>query len=182
MNLCSHQLGAAVLTVGWLLQTGNSQATNGPCLLQVDGQTYLKGTCKISIEKGGSFSIQASNDRNNKHRAGVKREGPSSAKGVWNGVGGTNKFEQLGELTRRGACWTNDRATICAWRKGIKKHRILNGAKPAVIRHRVKKTRGQRIDQVIAFVLCFRSGSGRLAAAVKAKPGKRITLRSAGNR
>lgn len=86
----------------------------GRCLLEVDGRRYISGACRIDMEKGGSFQIYDLKKRG--YFAYVDVNG-STAEGYWNEEPGANHAHSpLGTLTRDGACWTNDRAKVCAWR------------------------------------------------------------------
>lgn len=91
-------------------------ASPGRCLLQVGGKYNLNGTCNIEHSEGGSFSIGADDAKPSLYFAYVEiNEGV--ARGFWNGpVAESHAHEPLGPLTRRGACWVNKDAKVCAWR------------------------------------------------------------------
>lgn len=83
----------------------------GKCRLVVDGVRHIEGQCDVALIADGSFKIVATNG----YAAMVDREG-STAEGSWNGDPESMYLgEELGNLTRRGACWVNERAEICAW-------------------------------------------------------------------
>ena len=89
----------------------------GRCLLEVDGVKYISGRCNITfIEKGtGSFEIEEIR-KGGFYFAQVLIDS-DGARGYWNGErAATHAHNSLGVLERDGACWTNDRARICAWR------------------------------------------------------------------
>lgn len=107
-------IGVALVTFGVIPHV---QAFPGKCLLAVDGKTYLNGICSIAMSGDGSFSIA---DRRIKsgHFAYVSVDRANGrAQGYWNGVEAErHAHDDLGFLTKQGACWTNDRARICAYR------------------------------------------------------------------
>ena len=83
----------------------------GRCRLVVDGVRHIEGQCDVALLADGSFKIVATNG----YAAMVDREG-STAQGSWNGDPESMYLgEELGNLTRRGACWVNERTEICAW-------------------------------------------------------------------
>jgi hypothetical protein len=85
---------------------------SGRCRLVVLGTTYMDGACRVSMETDGSFQIMALDES---YFAYVFRDGPE-AEGHWNETpGSTHAHTSLGTLRRRGACWENDRASVCAW-------------------------------------------------------------------
>ena len=114
------QAAAALLLLGTLGWTSPGLAMPGKCLLSVDGKIYLNATCNIDISASdGSFSIGTGESSREKHFA-VVNVGPVKRRaiGYWNGVLGEDRaHESLGILVRRGACWINARARICATRK-----------------------------------------------------------------
>ena len=88
--------------------------SNGRCLLQVKGATLIQGACGIDSYKGGSFTIYEHRGRTG-YFAMVQRDG-AIAQGYWSGSReSTHAQDELGELTRRGACWQNVDAKVCAW-------------------------------------------------------------------
>ena len=105
------------------------RADEGRCLIKVNGRTFLKGTCNIEIRAGGSFTVGVGDQSRSKHFAYVNLDSTSGkAQAYWNGSNPGNDHAGeliLDELTRRGACWSNNekkkrkKATtmICAWRE-----------------------------------------------------------------
>ncbi|MDD1568451.1 MULTISPECIES: hypothetical protein [Bradyrhizobium] len=93
-------------------------ANEGRCLVVVDGHTFLKGRCNIEIGTGGSFTVGVGDKSRSEHFAYVTLDGGTDAAvGYWNGVAAeSHADEHLGPLKRKGACWSNSRARICAWR------------------------------------------------------------------
>lgn len=104
-----------IIVVAALLASGVAWAAPGKCLLVVDGRTYLNGPCPVSIDKDGSFSVGTGPRAS--YFAYVNVDGSGSAKGYWNEErAATHAHSDLGDLRRNGACWTNERAIVCAWR------------------------------------------------------------------
>ena len=99
-----------------LLWSGAAHAVTGQCVLVVDGKTYLNGPCPMTLEKGGDFTIGSDGKTMSKHFAMVSIDKASgTGDGWWNGPeGGGHAHDKLGLLTRKGACWTNERAKVCA--------------------------------------------------------------------
>jgi hypothetical protein len=96
---------------------GAAQAKSGKCLLEVDNRPLLLGTCNIDMQADGSFSVGTSGSTSSTHFAFVQVNQNGSALGYWNGEEReSHAHEPLGALKRQGACWTNDKAKVCAWR------------------------------------------------------------------
>jgi hypothetical protein len=92
-------------------------AAPGRCVLRVEGHTYLNGPCNIDLEPGGDFEISPLREVNPYYFAYVTLTGSplGTAMGSWNGKDAENHaHDDLGTLTRKGACWSNARAEICA--------------------------------------------------------------------
>jgi hypothetical protein len=108
--ICCAGIVAGATTSGW--------ADEGRCLITVDGRTFLKGRCNIQIRSGGSFTVGVGDQSRSEHFAYVALDGGADAAvGYWNGVAAeSHADEHLGPLKRKGACWSNSRARICAWR------------------------------------------------------------------
>jgi hypothetical protein len=94
-------------------------AAEGRCLIAVEGHTYLKGGCNISMEAGGSFKVGVGEESRSKYFAYVMLDtDPGNGHGYWNGVEAEDHaHKDLGLLKRKGACWSNARAKVCAWRQ-----------------------------------------------------------------
>lgn len=94
-----------------------AHAFTGRCRLEVSGKTYLNGPCNITTERGGSFQIGTGETRRSKYFAFVYVDAEGAAEGYWNGtVTDDRAHERLGPLTRKGACWVNEDAKVCAER------------------------------------------------------------------
>ena len=113
---------AVTLAVALLVQTHASFAAEAEednsriasCRLIVDGSEYISGRCRFRpMGNDGSFQIMGGNG---KYFAQVHVSVPGSGTGYWNQEAYANHaHSDLGDLTREGACWTNERASVCAW-------------------------------------------------------------------
>jgi hypothetical protein len=95
-------------------------AEPGKCVLRVDGHTYLNGPCDINLEGGGSFQITPPTEVTPYYFAYVNlnTSPPRTATGAWNGEeADSHAGDDLGTLTRKGACWSNTHAIVCAYSK-----------------------------------------------------------------
>lgn len=101
-------------------QVSAEEGTPGECLLEVSGVKYIDGRCRILMFPGGSFQINGHGK--SFHFAIVNLdEDKGAATAHWNGrVRESHAHEQLGQVRRRGACWENAEARICAWRLGTR--------------------------------------------------------------
>jgi hypothetical protein len=106
------QLLIAALTAGALSAPAAAAPT---CLLQVDGQRYIDGSCHVN-EVAHGFLIAGPS----RHIAVVWPDKIDSSRGraAWDGKN-HNKPAQavpLGEVRRDGiSCWRNTRARLCVW-------------------------------------------------------------------
>jgi hypothetical protein len=96
------------------------EKVRGECLLNVSGVKYIDGKCDIHLYPGGSFQINGIGKAF--HFAMVNLDADKRvATANWNGVvPESHAHEQLGQMTRTGACWGNAEARICAWRMGTR--------------------------------------------------------------
>ncbi|MGO4738651.1 hypothetical protein AB4099_19035 [Bosea sp. 2KB_26] len=105
----------AIIFAMAMVASGTAMAAPGRCLLVVDGKTYLNGPCPVDVSKDGGFSIGTGPKAS--YFAYVTIDRPGVAKGYWNEErGASHAHTDLGELRRNDACWTNDKAIVCAWR------------------------------------------------------------------
>lgn len=90
------------------------------CTLMVKGKSYIEGECLFEADPDGSFRISAKD-----YFAYVNvNAGGKTAEASWNAdPKATHAHATLGTLTRKGACWENANARVCA--------RALTGAKAA---------------------------------------------------
>ena len=106
-----------LLTTIFLLFTAITYAQSsksGRCLLEVNGKKYISGACKIEMDKDGSFRIY---DLRKRGYFAYVTMSETVALGYWNGIEkGSHAHDDLGELSRDGACWKNGKAKVCAWR------------------------------------------------------------------
>lgn len=92
-----------------------SQSFRGKCLLEVEGKKYLNGSCDITMEDDGSFSIGLYEPIT--YFAMVSVTGKNVGEGFWNAKkGATHAHDSLGNLFRKGACWQNENVKACAWK------------------------------------------------------------------
>ena len=112
-------LSAVAVLLAVTVATTPVQAAEGRCLITVKRHTYLKGRCDINIQSGGSFTVGVGEQSRSKHFAYVTLDSePGKASGYWNGTeGDDHAHEALGSLKRRGACWSNSSAKVCAWQE-----------------------------------------------------------------
>src|SRR4051812_48379533 len=112
---------ALVCCAGLVTATATSaRADEGRCLIAVKGRVFLKGRCNIEIQRGGSFTVGVSDQSRSEHFAYVALDGGANAAaiGYWNGIEAeSHAHEALGTLKRKGACWSNRHARICAWQR-----------------------------------------------------------------
>lgn len=111
-------IGAVCLGVIIAAGATSGRAEEGRCLIAVRGKTYLKGLCNIEIRAGGNFTVGVGEKSRSEYFAYVNPEGdPDRAQGYWNGRDAEiNAGSDLGTLKRKGACWSNRHAKVCAWR------------------------------------------------------------------
>jgi hypothetical protein len=114
----SSALYIAYAVVFVVATAGSSWADEGRCLIAVDRHVFLKGRCNIEVQAGGSFTVGVSDKERSEYFAYVNLDAVSrTARGYWNGVEGESHADtDLGSLKRKGGCWSNKRAKICAWR------------------------------------------------------------------
>ena len=101
---------ASALALAGFLSTGAFGASRpASCTLVVKGKTYINGPCEFDADKDGSFRISAKD-----YFAYVNVTG-KTAEASWNAdPKATHAHAPLGVLTRKGACWENADARICA--------------------------------------------------------------------
>ncbi|MBB1074781.1 hypothetical protein HUU62_10200 [Rhodoferax sp. 4810] len=118
LNVLSKTLAAAILMNNAVVLTVQAdQSFRGKCLLEVNHTKYLNGTCNISMQSDGSFSIGTSENEPVTYFAMVDVTGKNIAEGFWNAEkGGGHAHDSLGNLSRKGACWQNQTAKVCAWK------------------------------------------------------------------
>ncbi|MBB4303315.1 hypothetical protein GGD81_002358 [Rhodobium orientis] len=110
---------------------------NGRCVLVVDGATYIDGSCIIDLQANGDFDFDdgrlktecaefdlgpdecsMANTRvmRNGTFGSLSITGPDAGIMFWNEGRYLHGQARIGNLHRRGACWQNDRARLCAYR------------------------------------------------------------------
>lgn len=93
---------------------------SGECLIQVRGKIAKDGPCRITLSPGGSF--QTGGERRGEAFAVVSiNESSGTAEAYWNGPDReSHAHDPLGAVVRRGGCWVNDTARVCAWLPGTR--------------------------------------------------------------
>lgn len=93
------------------------RSTPQSCLLAVDGHIFVQGRCLVFPMGGGSFTLNtAQPGRSVGHFAVVDVTGRDRGNATWNAkAGDLHAWDPLGPVHRKGACWLNMRARICAW-------------------------------------------------------------------
>jgi hypothetical protein len=110
-------LSLAVLICTVVTTAQASESFTGKCLLQIKNKKYLDGTCPVIMEDDGNFTIGASETTSLTYFAMVSLTDKNTADGFWNEDEGANHAQTpLGKLTRKGACWQNKTAKVCAWK------------------------------------------------------------------
>jgi hypothetical protein len=118
LKLLNSVIVSAVFSNGCLVTTVEaSQSFQGKCLLEVNHKQYLNGSCPITMEDDGGFSIGASENAPLTYFAIISVTEKNIGEGFWNEEKGANHAHtSLGSLVRKGACWQNENAKICAWK------------------------------------------------------------------
>ena len=84
----------------------------GRCRLTVSTKLHISGTCWVRLDSDGSFQIMSLDDQ---VFAKLLREG-ANGNAFWNeGGGATHAQASLGNMMRKGGCWQNADAELCAW-------------------------------------------------------------------
>lgn len=85
-------------------------ASFGKCRVTLEGKTVLEGACLIDLQEDGSFWVM---DPKQQIFASVDRATGGAVASMHEDRSGLD--ENLGDVSRRGACWKNDKIEICAW-------------------------------------------------------------------
>jgi hypothetical protein len=113
----SGALGITAIVGGLAAQSSpaEAQARVVRCELTINGRTYIRGQCDFTpLGRDGSFQIMDHEDQPYFAQVNVSR--PGIADGYWNGDRTNERAHaRLGQLTRRQACWVNQRVRVCAW-------------------------------------------------------------------
>jgi hypothetical protein len=117
-----------------LLATNAALARQSDCLFEIDGQRIIDGPCQFFSRPGGSFQILTLKGAGIEYVAEVNRIAPSQAVGYWNArLGDPRPQTPLGSLMSSGACWTNARVRVCAWRWGEERYFVEAPPAPHVV-------------------------------------------------
>ncbi len=97
-----------------LLAAAPAVARPAICLVEIDSRTVIDGPCTFEpLDDSGSFEVLSPSGDWFVYVTVVE---PGLADGHWNGEpGATHAHAPLGRLARNDACWSNERATVCAW-------------------------------------------------------------------
>lgn len=121
--------GLAIALTAPLPHPAKAQGGSRPasCELTVDGRSRIKGPCQYRPTGGGGFQISAGD-----YFAYLSIVGPSLAEASWNGSPrSSHAHVPLGQLKRSGACWSNQRARICARDLPQKQRQAARASQPA---------------------------------------------------
>lgn len=102
-----------------LAQRGDTDhMQSGRCQLQVNGRNRINGRCLYHMDRDGSFRIQEAGRRGDDfYYAYFTKTGANTGNASWSGSRRSrHAHDDLGDLTRHGACWTNRRTRLCLWR------------------------------------------------------------------
>lgn len=91
------------------------------CVLEVHQAKFLDGPCNFESGDDGSFTIGVGDTAAQASLyfayIGIDENDPSLAFGFWNGFPPESKaHDQIGELSRDGACWVSATAKVCAFK------------------------------------------------------------------
>ncbi|SFR61640.1 hypothetical protein SAMN04488005_3280 [Yoonia tamlensis] len=107
-----------------LMMLGSAvNAKTATCLLVVDGEFYMNGTCEFTAETGGDFTATTQSDDGQIEWSASMFIEDGVGKMAWNGDGQEGqRMTPAGHqhtvehaMKRDGACWANKTALLCAW-------------------------------------------------------------------
>jgi hypothetical protein len=99
----------------------DSRAQGNECFLMVEQKVIIDGACRFTALRGGDFQIA------NRWHFAIVNIDQSKANGYWNEEAGAgHAHTPLGELTRNGGCWQNERNVVCAWKSGSRPKEFLS--------------------------------------------------------
>jgi hypothetical protein len=92
-----------------------AEEMKGKCLLEVNEKKYINGACIIDMDQDGSFLIKPVSKKPT-YFAIVNVE-KNTGVGYWNEEpNSTHAHTSLGDLKKKGGCWQNENAKVCAWK------------------------------------------------------------------
>lgn len=120
MRMIFAAFAAAVLVMPASTAAQDGQTDISRCIIEVDGKVWQDGPCRFAeLGDDGSFSVQGKGGKKEPVSFAYvyPADGDVPAQGFWNGTQrGNHAHDRLGDLVHDGACWTNERARVCAWR------------------------------------------------------------------
>lgn len=91
---------------------GTPAMLRGYCVFKLQGRDLINGPCYYLMESDGSFRF--ANNQNMSDVWGMVNVDGQSGMAHWNGGdGASHAHNDIGEVTRDGACWQNDVSRIC---------------------------------------------------------------------
>lgn len=148
------------------------------CLLQVNGKTYLDGTCMYDADKDGSFRLFG-----DKYFVYLNVFEKGVAGASWNANPKSSHAQApLGEdFTQEGGCWVGKNAKICAWNKTegkpkqsqstLKRIKFARGAYSAIV---TGKLTGFSSEQ--NYVISVGKGQTMMVKQIDRKGGKYVSV------
>ncbi len=106
--------GLALCATALMLCVSLAEARPVDCQLDVGGKTVMRGRCEYDAGSDGSFRIEGKT-----HIAHVNVEKPGVAWGDWSAKpDNRSSYQEVSDLRRSGACWSNATVKVCAWGAG----------------------------------------------------------------
>lgn len=107
---------AAILAATAAASSSSAAFTVGECLMEVDERTWFEGRCNVTLEADGSIFFNRADVDGSPYFGSVDATENGFGTGWWNGpTNDDHAHHELGTMTYDGACWSNDRARVCAW-------------------------------------------------------------------
>jgi len=100
---------SVIVTCSLMGSAASTAERQAQCKFVFEGKTIINGRCNFESDPDGSFRLW---DR--KHTVYLNADG-NSAEATWNKIPGSFHADSpVGTLTRKGACWVNEKTEICA--------------------------------------------------------------------
>lgn len=116
MNRCPLYIAVSFLLLSWP-PTSPGETVVAQCSLEVRNTKYIEGQCQIETDPTGSLIMRSIPLT---YFAVLNMDSPTSSTGdgYWNKeTTSTHAHAALGAMTKKGACWLNETAKICWWKK-----------------------------------------------------------------